>query len=101
MSLDKFKEVMQKYTNLDLKIRKNVNSYDDPVRKFILEAFSTVPYFEDLSSDDKNNVQFNFKPKNFSNDSLIIEKGHISNNLTIIFKGIVEVYTKATSQTTG
>ncbi len=92
---------MQKYTNLDLKIRKNVNSYDDPIRKFILEAFSSVPYFEDLSSDDKNNVQFNFKPKNFSHDSHIIEKGQISNNVTIIFKGVVEVYTKATSQTTG
>ena len=61
-----------------------------------------MPYFNDLSHDDKNSLQFSFKHLNLSKGSEILNQGETAKQMIIICKGIVEVHvnTKKSNSTT-
>jgi len=49
----------------------HIKTYDDPFRKFIFDCMQRIPYFEFLTDDDKNNLQFNFEQQNYKKGSHI------------------------------
>jgi CRP-like cAMP-binding protein len=75
-----------------------MKSYNDPFRLFVFECLQKVPYFEFLSEDDKNSLQFNFEQLNIKKGAHIQTVGDVPSNLVIIQKGIAEVYTTSGSQ---
>ena len=48
-----------------------MKTYDDKIRTFVLNLLEDVPYFKNLTEEDKSALQFNFEHKNYKKGSKI------------------------------
>ncbi|CDW71155.1 UNKNOWN [Stylonychia lemnae] len=93
LSFDKFKEVVQKYPKLLTQMKGQIKGYDDPVTKFMTETLEKIPYYDYFDDDDRISIIYSFTMKNYQKGSLIQAQGEIPQNLTIISRGVAQVFT--------
>ncbi|CDW81607.1 UNKNOWN [Stylonychia lemnae] len=98
LSYDKFKEVVQKYPKLQTQMKGFIKGYDDPITKFMTETLEKIPYYDYFDDDDRISIIYNFTMKNYQKGSLIQAQGEIPENLTIISRGVAQVFTTIKSE---
>jgi len=88
-----FIDITRKSQVLEEEMTDRINFYTDSNRSYTLECLERIPFFSNLSQEDKNALVFNFELKTYKKGSMIQSPGNIPNSVMIIVKGIAEVYT--------
>jgi hypothetical protein len=88
-----FIEITRKSQVLEEEMTARINFYTDSNRAFVMECLERIPFFVNLSQEDKNVLAFNFELKTFKKGSMLQSPGSIPNSVMILVKGIAEIYT--------
>ena len=70
-----------------------INFYTDSNRAYVMECLERIPYFANLTQEDKNSLAFNFELKTFKKGAMLQSPGNVPNSVMILVKGIAEIYT--------
>ena len=87
-----FQEIMRKSPSLHSCFVQQISSYTDINKTYIIEACKKWPLYSVLDQDDQNALTFNFELAAFKKNTLIQTTGETPKCMSIIMKGIAELY---------
>ena len=95
LTFEKFKELTQYIPELEAVIKKHILTYEDPVKKQLLQMFKRIELLNDNTIPQSLLAQLLYLniSKQYDKGQLIFKPGDTMNTIQIIELGVVEIYT--------